>query len=86
MKVEAIEDSKGLGTDDALISAIMDLFSATMVGTGTKTRKPTGMWPTVEAYPAVDDPVVLAMWAAEYVFAGYTIVFIASSQFGFFFY
>ena len=77
MTVEAIEDSI---VDDALISATIDMFLATMAGIETETGKPIDMWPTVEAYPTGDHPTALAMWAVADVVAGYTTVFIASSK------
>ena len=80
MKVEAIEDSEGLGTHNALISAAIDMFSTTVLGTTTEVGHSTYMWPTIKPYPMGDDLVAAASWAAEdMVVACYAIVFIMSS-------
>ena len=59
MKVEAIEDSEGLDTYDALISVGTDLFSATVPGTTIEAGHPTDMWPTFEPYLMGDDPAAV---------------------------
>ena len=65
MKVEAMEDSEGLGTNDVLILVgrllgAIDLLAANVIGATTEAKQPKNMWPTIDPCLIGDDPVVAA--------------------------